>query len=83
MREQKRGCYTRKTYNNYLYTWCPENNVTKSTGINGRINKKRDRFCNAIAYSRGEDWFCTYVYQNIIEAGEQKRLAYMACDYVT
>jgi len=82
MREQKRGCYTKKTYDNYLYTWCPEKNVTKNTGINRGVEKKNDRFCNATANSNGEDWACTYVYQNAIVGVEQKRLAYMACDYV-
>lgn len=76
MKEQRRGSYTLKTYNSYLYTWKPE------TSISHRVNKKKDRFCNAVAYSNGEDWFSTYAYKNVIEGTEQKRLAYFACDYV-
>jgi len=81
MRAQKRGCFTRKTYDNYLYTWCPEKNVTKNVG--GSIgNKKSQRFCNATANSNGEDWNCTYVYNLVVDIAEPKRLAYVACDYV-
>lgn len=82
MKIDRRGCYTRKTYDNYLYTWCPEKNVTKNTGSNLITNKKRQRFCNATAGSNGEDWNCTYVYQVVVDGPEQKRLAYVACDYV-
>ena len=52
MRAQKRGCFTRKTYDNYLYTWCPEKTVTKNIG--GVGGKKFERFCNATANSNGE-----------------------------
>ena len=82
MRAQKRGCFTKKTYDNYLYTWCPDKNFTKNIGANGVSNKKSEKFCNATANSNGEDWNCTYVYNLVVDIAEQKRLAYVACDYV-
>lgn len=82
MKIDRRGCYTRKTYDNYLYTWCPEKNVTKDTGVTSGTNKKKEKFCNATANSNGEDWNCTYVYQLVVDGTQQKRLAYVACDYV-
>lgn len=51
MRVQQRGCFTRKTYDNNLYTWCPEKSITKNNGSRG--SKKQTRFCNATASSNG------------------------------
>ena len=74
----KRGCYTVKTYNSNLYTWCPDKTINKSIGAK---NIKKS-YCTAVPYSQGEDWICKYVYQNVIVSGALKRLAYVECDYV-
>ena len=78
LKPEKRGCYTIKTYNSRLYTWCPDKTINKA--VTGRVVKKK--YCTAIPYSQGEDWICTYVYQNVIIADTLKRLAYVECDYV-
>jgi hypothetical protein len=78
LQTQKRGCYTLKTHSDYLYTWCPDKTVNKAQAGKNVIKN----YCTAIPYSQGEDWVCTYVYQNAIIDGILKRLAYVACDYV-
>ena len=78
LNQEKRGCYTVKTYGSRLYTWCPDKTINKA--VSGRLVKKK--YCTAVPYSQGEDWICTYVYQNTIVSGTLKRLAYVECDYV-
>ena len=80
MNPEKRGCYTIKTYQNYLYTWCPDNQIKKRGNPAAGGNAKK--FCNAIPYSQGEDWICKYVADTIMQNNEQRKLAYVACDYV-
>lgn len=80
LRTAKQGCYTVKSYDNNLYSWCPEEPTYNKT-VNKRSGKKF--FCDAIPGSQGQDWICTYVYNAIVTpSGEHKRLAYVACDYV-
>jgi hypothetical protein len=75
---RKRGQYTLKTYQAELYTWSPDTTVNKANvGRNVTQN-----FCNATPFSQGEDWIVTYVYETEVEGAHQKRLAYVACDYV-
>lgn len=78
IKPEKRGCYSLKTYNNYLYTWCPEAPVYSKS--QNKINKKY--YCTATAGSQGEDWICSYVYDISVFNGVQERIAYVACDYV-
>ena len=80
MGPEKRRCYTVKTYDNNLYTWCPDNSGNKIVGNSSKGGRKT--FCNATALSQGEDWVCRYVYDTALVSNEQKRLAYVACDYV-
>jgi hypothetical protein len=75
----KRGCYSNKTYGNYLYTWCPEQ-PTYNKGKNN--NNNNNNYCNALPGSQGQDWICTYVYDLSVVNGMQQRLAYVECDYV-
>ena len=77
MKTKKIGCYTLKTYESNQFTWCPETGINKSLP-----NSRRNKFCTATPYSQGEDWRVTYVYDISVVNGVQKRLAYVACDYV-
>jgi hypothetical protein len=75
---KKRGQYTLKTYQADLYTWSPDTTINKANVGNKVIHN----FCNATPFSQGEDWVCTYVYETEVDGAHQKRLAYVACDYV-
>lgn len=79
-KNKKIGCYTLKTYENKLYVWCPDKTIKKRIGRVGANVVKY--YCNATAGSQGEDWRCSYVYQNRIVRGIVERSAYVACDYV-
>lgn len=83
---EKKGCccFSMKTYDNYLYTWCPDKSIIKNNNANRFVNnKKNNKVCTATPNSNGEDWNNTYVYLNTVNGIEVKRLAYMACDYVS
>ncbi len=84
MKPPKRGLFTRKTYESYLYTWTPEKGEYKKNrkGENAVVTNDTPRFCNATARSQGEDWVVTYVYELVIDGLVPRRLAYVACDYV-
>jgi hypothetical protein len=82
MRTQKKGCYTIKTYQNKLYTWCPEKpTYNKNTGINRAKNSKKYS-CTATPGSQGEDWITTYCYNIVNNNGLLQKIAYVECDYV-
>lgn len=68
---------TRKPWTGYLYTWTPNTDETKKIQTT-----KRKHFCTAIPFSNGEDWITSYTYDLVVINGEQKRLAYVECDYV-
>ena len=78
MNAPKRGKFTVKTYQSELYTWSPDTTLNKPSNGNKVVNN----FCNAIAFSQGQDWVTTYVYSIAVVNGVQQRLAYVACDYV-
>lgn len=79
MKAQKRGTYTLKTYSADLYTWKPQD--TNQKVVAGRPVPKS--YCTATPRSQGEDWVVTYVYDIVVDSsGVQKRMAYVACDYV-
>lgn len=69
--------FSRKPYDKYLYTWKPDDMITKK-GVQSRV---QPYFCNATPRSQGEDWVTTFVYQIVNENGITKRIAYVACDY--
>lgn len=75
---RKRGQFTLKTYQADLYTWSPDTTINKAN-VGRNVTQS---FCNATPFSQGEDWICTYVYETVVEGANQKRLAYVACDYV-
>lgn len=71
--------FTRKPYNKFLYKWSPDttrlkNNTTNESGL--------PTFCEAPAFSQGEDWVTTYTYQFSVINGIQHQGAYVECDYV-
>jgi len=68
--------FTLKTFGAKLYKWSP---IPVSKNI---FNNKRPYFCNATAGSQGQDWVTTYTYNLVVVGSTQKRLAYVACDYV-
>ncbi len=74
-----RQTFTRKPYDKSLYKWTPFEDDKKAKKKQGG---RRSLFCNATPYSQGEDWYVTYVYEIVVVDGVQKRLAYVACDYV-
>ena len=76
--QEKKGCYSVKTYTSYIYKWCPD----EPTFTKIKSNKGQKRICTAIAGSQGDDFSCTYVYNISIVDGQQQRLAYVECDYV-
>jgi hypothetical protein len=61
-----------------LYKWSPS--PTDKRG--GRVGQDVPYYCNATPRSQGEDWFVRYVYDILVVNGTQKRIAYVACDYV-
>ena len=69
--------FTRKPYNNQLYKWSPDTTTKKSIKHN-----TTPYFCSATPNSQGEDWKGGYVYEVVILNGQQKRLAYVECDYI-
>lgn len=77
----KNSTYQLKTYSSFVYGWSPEKPdyaKEQKTCVFEGVKK----FCNAVPFSQGQDWFVTYVY-NIEVSGEiPKRIAYVACDYV-
>lgn len=79
MKPRRIGCYTLKTYDSNPYTWCPDTSINKNANI-GRNGK--NNFCTATPYSQGQDWRVSYVYDIDVVDGVQRRLAYVACDYV-
>jgi len=73
----KKKTLTRKPWTGYLYTWSPNVDNTKNLK-----SAKRKYFCTATPFSNGEDWITTYTYDLVVINGEQKKLAYVECDYV-
>lgn len=61
-----------------LYKWAPVPTDKKVNRAGGRATF----FCDATPRSQGEDWKVTYVYNIVVVDGVQKRIAYVACDYV-
>ena len=61
-----------------LYRWAPVINEksAKTDGVG------KNFYCTATHRSQGEDWRVTYVYKIVVVDGIQKRIAYVACDYV-
>jgi hypothetical protein len=81
-RSKPRLCYTVKTYQNYIYSWCPQpNNYGQSSAANNLTNQT-PFYCSAIPYSQGQDWVTTYAYNINVIDGQVERSAYVACDYV-
>ena len=70
--------FIQKSYGNQLYKWSPQpvnyDNKGQAAG--------KPFFCNATPGSQGEDWITTYVYDFIVVNSQQKRSAYVECDYV-
>ena len=62
-----------------LYKWSPIPADNKAKGPDGGGRKY---YCTAVAGSQGEDWKTTYSYVITVVNGIQKRIAYVACDYV-
>lgn len=61
-----------------LYKWSPIPDDKRARKTDGG----RNYFCTATAGSQGEDWKVTYTYVITVVNGVQKRIAYVACDYV-
>jgi hypothetical protein len=61
-----------------LYKWSPPCDERRGKKLD--VSKKF--YCSAIAGGQGEDWITTYSYEITVENGIQKRIAYVACDYV-
>lgn len=79
--------FKRKPYSATLYKWKvieADPNKERRVGNENLMNKKRERFCDAEKGNKfGEDWFTTYVYNEVIDnKGIKHRYAYVACDYV-
>ena len=70
--------FTLKTYGANLYKWSP---LPADKEKKNKTNVK-PFYCNAIAYSQGQDWITTYSYNLVVVNGEQQRIAYVECDYV-
>lgn len=71
-----------KPFSYNIYSWCPQpTNYNKTQ--NSRRNNNSPYFCTAKAGTQGEDNISTYDYNVIIVDGAIKKLAYVACDYVT
>lgn len=83
---KKRGCYTVKTYQSEIYTWCPDTTIRKkivSASIGGTANGGGAGVsCTATPNSQGYDPNVKYVFEGIIIDGLFKKLAYVECDYV-
>lgn len=60
-----------------LYKWSPVPSDNKTSNKFNRVY-----YCTAIAGGQGEDWKTTYAYVITVVDGVQKRIAYVACDYV-
>lgn len=73
---KKRGKYTLKTYSDFLYSWTPDENISKLGSPVAQY------YCDATPFSQGQDWISTYSYDVSVVDGVQKRSAYVACDYV-
>ena len=73
----KKQVFTLKTYGAQLYKWSPESSDRKAVKREGR-----QQYCNAVAFSQGQDWITTYVYDIKVVNSQQERSAYVACDYV-
>ena len=71
--------FTRKPGSRFLYTWSPDDFISKNLNDGGRVKKY---FCNAEPRTQGEDWVTRYCYEKINENGVIKRIAYVECDYV-
>lgn len=70
--------YIRKSSGFDLYKWCPQpNDFGKKENI-----ERRPYFCDARPNSQGQDWKTTYCYNIVLINNVQKRMAYVACDYV-
>lgn len=82
MRLQKRGTYGLKTYGATLYTWSPDKSLKRGTPNEPCRHGTIKNYCTATAGSQGEDWYTTYVYDDVFVDGILQRLAYVSCDYV-
>jgi hypothetical protein len=74
--------FTRKNGNQKggkLYKWSPIPSDKRAT----KTDAGQDNFyCTATPYSQGEDWIVTYMETITVIDGVQKKVAYVACDYV-
>jgi len=74
--------FTRKNGNQKggkLYKWSPvQSDKRADKGDAG----ERNFYCSATPRSQGEDWIVTYMYTITVVDGVQKKIAYVACDYV-
>lgn len=68
----KNNVYVRKPYSGFIYKWSPQTHDDDIVSV-GRNNE----FCNAVAYSLGEDFVVSYMRKSKDDA-----TAYVACDYV-
>lgn len=80
----KRRCYAPKTYQNELFTWCPDRSIRKTNqngGMGVFVNKQIG--CSSAPNTQGNDWNTTYSYViAVTSSGVQQRMPYAACDYV-
>ena len=75
----KNKTFSRKPYDKFLYRWSPQTDIHKVD----LAKKALGPFCNAIPLSQGEDFFTTYMSNEITDGdGTIRRFAYVACDYV-
>lgn len=71
--------FVNKSGNYDMYKWSPPPNTVNPKNV-GRASKPY--YCNARAFTDGQDWISTYSYVVYFINGEQARSPYAECDYV-
>jgi len=74
----KNRTFTRKPYDKQLYKWSPFEDDKKAK----KIEIIAKFYCDAKAFSNGEDFIVSYCYESVYINFEEHRYAYVACDYV-
>jgi len=77
--------FAQKSSVNGLYSWCRPVNSYNNKYTNANSNNSgggESRFCNAVPYSQGQDWYVTYVYDIKVVNGQKEQSAYVECGYV-